>query len=42
MEIDEGLRSLLEYFTLPGESQQIDRIMEKFAAKYCLDNPGIY
>ncbi|CAD8175946.1 unnamed protein product [Paramecium octaurelia] len=42
LQIDEGLRYMLEFFTLPGESQQIDRIMEKFASKYCIDNPGIY
>ncbi|CAD8069698.1 unnamed protein product [Paramecium primaurelia] len=42
LQVDEGLRYMLEFFTLPGESQQIDRIMEKFASKYCIDNPGIY
>ncbi|CAD8161380.1 unnamed protein product [Paramecium pentaurelia] len=42
LQVDEGLRYMLEFFTLPGESQQIDRIMEKFASKYCVDNPGIY
>ena len=25
---------------LPGEAQKIDRIMEKFAERYCADNPG--
>ncbi|KAJ3444317.1 hypothetical protein M0812_10170 [Anaeramoeba flamelloides] len=29
----------LSGFRLPGESQQIDRIMEKFAQKYYLNNP---
>ncbi|CAD8080310.1 unnamed protein product [Paramecium sonneborni] len=42
LQVDEGLRYMLEFFTLPGESQQIDRIMEKFASKYCEDNPGIF
>lgn len=40
--IDEALRNLLEYFTLPGESQEIDRIMQKFASKYVSDNPNIF
>ena len=30
------------HFRLPGESQQIDRIMEAFAARYCEQNPGIF
>ncbi|CAD8150221.1 unnamed protein product [Paramecium octaurelia] len=42
LQVDEGLKYMLEFFTLPGESQQVDRIMEKFASKYCIDNPGIY
>ena len=25
-----------------GEAQKIDRIMEKFAEKYCRDNPGAF
>lgn len=25
-----------------GEAQKIDRIMEKFAERYCLDNPGAF
>jgi len=25
-----------------GEAQKIDRIMEKFAARYCCDNPGAF
>ncbi|KAM3140342.1 hypothetical protein pb186bvf_007502 [Paramecium bursaria] len=37
-QLDEGLRNLLEYFTLPVESQQIDRIVQKFASKYVEDN----
>lgn len=34
LSIDDALRAALEYFTLPGESQQIDRIMQKIASKY--------
>ena len=25
-----------------GEAQKIDRIMEKFAERYCADNPGVF
>lgn len=39
MVIDEGLRVLLERFTLPGEAQQVDRIMQVFGSKYLTDNP---
>ena len=27
---------------LPGEAQKIDRIMEKFAERYCRDNPAAF
>ena len=40
-----ALRLLLASFRLPGESQKIDRIMEKFASRYCETNSkygGIY
>mmetsp|Transcript_13201 Transcript_13201/g.37209 ORF Transcript_13201/g.37209 Transcript_13201/m.37209 type:complete len:2067 (+) Transcript_13201:204-6404(+) len=40
--IDDALRSLLGHFRLPGEAQKIDRIMEKFAERYCKDNPGVF
>jgi brefeldin A-inhibited guanine nucleotide-exchange protein len=30
-----GLRKFLAGFRLPGEAQKIDRLMEKFAARYC-------
>jgi len=36
----ESLRSFLSIFRLPGEAQKIDRMMEKFAEKFCNDNPG--
>jgi len=37
--IDEALREFLSGFRLPGEAQKIDRMMEKFAARYYEDNP---
>ena len=33
-----ALRLLLSRFRLPGEAQKIDRIMEKFAGRYCETN----
>lgn len=38
--LDEAIRKFLEGFRLPGESQKIDRLMEKFAERYCKQNPG--
>jgi brefeldin A-inhibited guanine nucleotide-exchange protein len=40
--LDEAIRKFLEGFRLPGESQKIDRLMEKFAERYCKQNPGAY
>ncbi|KAL4515001.1 hypothetical protein Ndes2526B_g03682 [Nannochloris sp. 'desiccata'] len=40
--VDTALRSLLFNFRLPGEAQKIDRIIEKFAARYCVENPGMF
>lgn len=34
----ESLKRMLSGFRLPGEGQKVDRIMEKFGEKYCLDN----
>ncbi|VDO99472.1 unnamed protein product [Soboliphyme baturini] len=34
-----ALRLFLEGFRLPGEAQKIDRLMEKFASRYCENNP---
>lgn len=42
MTVDQALRVLLKGFRLPGEAQKIDRIMERFAEKYCEDNPGAF
>ena len=36
----QALRQFLWSFRLPGEAQQIDRIMSVFAAHYCQQNPG--
>ena len=35
---DAALRKFLSYFWLPGEAQKIDRMMEKFAERYCGQN----
>lgn len=35
-----ALRQFLEGFRLPGEAQKIDRLMEKFASRYCACNPN--
>ena len=42
--IDQGLRTLLGTFRLPGEAQKIERIMESFAACYYTANQhmGVY
>lgn len=40
MDLDEALRVFLLKFRLPGEAQQIDRLMEKFAGRYHSCNPG--
>ncbi|GAB5569119.1 brefeldin A-inhibited guanine nucleotide-exchange protein 2 isoform X1 [Prionailurus iriomotensis] len=36
-----ALRTFLEGFRLPGEAQKIDRLMEKFAARYIECNQGV-
>ena len=38
MALDEAIRSLVRQFRLPGEAQQIDRILEKFATVYYSQN----
>ncbi|XP_067936731.1 uncharacterized protein [Watersipora subatra] len=40
LEIDQALRQLIHLFRLPGESQKIERIMERFAQWYCVCNPS--
>lgn len=42
MEFDEAIRIFLLGFRLPGEAQKIDRIMEKFAERYCKCNPKVF
>ncbi|KAM7275057.1 hypothetical protein ACFE04_016923 [Oxalis oulophora] len=42
MDFDEAIRAFLEGFRLPGEAQKIDRIMEKFAERYCKCNPKAF
>lgn len=42
LEFDEAIRSFLQGFRLPGEAQKIDRIMEKFAERYCKCNPTVF
>ncbi|XP_020551182.1 brefeldin A-inhibited guanine nucleotide-exchange protein 5 isoform X2 [Sesamum indicum] len=42
MKFDNAIREFLKGFRLPGEAQKIDRIMEKFAERYCADNPGLF
>ncbi|TKR93853.1 hypothetical protein L596_008231 [Steinernema carpocapsae] len=36
-----ALRVFLDKFRLPGEAQKIDRLMEKFASRYCDCNPSL-
>ncbi|KAJ4963958.1 hypothetical protein NE237_023897 [Protea cynaroides] len=38
----EAIRYFLRGFRLPGEAQKIDRIMEKFAERYCKCNPNFF
>jgi len=40
--IDYALRQFLSAFVLPVESQQIDRIMEKFSNRYHVTNPTMF
>ncbi|CAH1119686.1 unnamed protein product [Phaedon cochleariae] len=40
MDFVSALRHFLDGFRLPGEAQKIDRLMEKFASRYCECNPN--
>ncbi|XP_022989285.1 brefeldin A-inhibited guanine nucleotide-exchange protein 1-like [Cucurbita maxima] len=42
MDFGEAIRFFLRGFRLPGEAQKIDRIMEKFAERYCKCSPGSF
>jgi len=39
---DDAVRKFLSGFRLPGEAQKIDRMMEKFAERFCACNPGVF
>ncbi|KAK0425566.1 hypothetical protein QR680_009262 [Steinernema hermaphroditum] len=41
MDFVQALRVFLDKFRLPGEAQKIDRLMEKFASRYCECNPAL-
>lgn len=41
LSIDDALRKFLDYFTLPGESQKVDRIMQIFAQIYYNSNKNL-
>lgn len=38
MDVDEAMRNLLDYFTLPSESQQVSRVIDSFSNKFYKDN----
>lgn len=40
--LDIALRVFLSSASLPSETQQIDRVMEAFARRYCECNPGLF
>mmetsp|Transcript_23388 Transcript_23388/g.59662 ORF Transcript_23388/g.59662 Transcript_23388/m.59662 type:complete len:568 (+) Transcript_23388:7-1710(+) len=42
LQFDEALRFFLSLFRLPGEAQQIDRIMQGFAERYHTTRPGLF
>lgn len=42
MGFGEAIRFFLRGFRLPGEAQKIDRIMEKFAERYCKCSPNSF
>ncbi|OQR83824.1 brefeldin A-inhibited guanine nucleotide-exchange protein [Achlya hypogyna] len=42
LSIDDAIRKYLAAFRLPGEAQKIDRMMEKFAERYHLNNAGVF
>jgi len=42
LDFDAAIRHFLAGFRLPGEAQKIDRIMEKFAERFCLQNPAVF
>mmetsp|Transcript_7972 Transcript_7972/g.29482 ORF Transcript_7972/g.29482 Transcript_7972/m.29482 type:complete len:1752 (-) Transcript_7972:83-5338(-) len=42
MVFDDAIRHFLLGFRLPGEAQKIDRLMEKFAERFCKCNPSVF
>ena len=42
MDFVQALRQFLQAFRLPGEAQKIDRMMEKFADRFCELNPSVF
>lgn len=42
VKFDDAIRLFLSGFRLPGESQKVDRIMEKFAERYTLQNEEVF
>lgn len=42
LRFDDGIKHYLSGFRLPGEAQKIDRIMEKFAEKFTMQNPEVF
>jgi brefeldin A-inhibited guanine nucleotide-exchange protein len=42
MLIDDAMRKFIQGFRLPGEAQQIDRLLECFSRQYCENNPAMF
>ena len=42
MDFDDSIRYYLSGFRLPGEAQKIDRLMEKIAERYVMQNPDVF
>lgn len=42
MTFDAAMRSFLQKFLLPGEAQQIERVMQAFAYRFVENNPNIF
>jgi Sec7-like guanine-nucleotide exchange factor len=42
MNVEMALRYFLDQFTLPGQSEAVDRIVQKFSDKYFHDNANSF
>ncbi len=42
VKFDDAIRLFLSGFRLPGESQKVDRVMEKFAERYTIQNEDVF